>query len=310
MGKLDEAKDILSAVGMPVAQQNDMAALTLLALVLVMPDDLWTSASRTSQTVTKSIMKFVAAHYGRRYAPNTRETFRRQVLHQFVQAGIADYNPDNPDLPTNSPHAHYAISTEMLKLVQHYGTHGWKRALSRFRKLQGHQKTSERGHRRAAQSVRRVDGSIVRLSPGAHSKLQIAVLEEFAPRFASEAELLYLGDTADKMLIVESARLEEIGLKLSSHAKLPDVILYASAPRWLYLIEAVTSHGPISPKRLIELKAMVAEIEVGCIYVTAFPTSAVFRSHARDIAWETEVWIADMPEHMIHFNGDRFLGPR
>ncbi|MFS2517149.1 MULTISPECIES: BsuBI/PstI family type II restriction endonuclease [Parabacteroides] len=29
-----------------------------------------------------------------------------------------------------------------------------------------------------------------------------------------------------------------------------------------------------------------------------------------DIAWETEVWIAENPGHMIHFNGDRFIGPR
>ena len=28
------------------------------------------------------------------------------------------------------------------------------------------------------------------------------------------------------------------------------------------------------------------------------------------INWDTEVWIAELPEHMIHLNGDQFMGPR
>ena len=55
------------------------------------------------------MMEFARDHYGRHYAPNTRETFRRQTVHQLVAAGIALYNPDNPARPVNSPKAVYQI---------------------------------------------------------------------------------------------------------------------------------------------------------------------------------------------------------
>ena len=115
MIKIEEAQEILKALGLPIAQQNEMSALTLLALCNTKEVDSWAKASRQSLGVTKGIMSFVAENYGKPYAPNTRETFRRQVLHQFVQGRIADYNPDEPDLPVNSPRAHYAISE-----LEHY----------------------------------------------------------------------------------------------------------------------------------------------------------------------------------------------
>jgi hypothetical protein len=45
------------------------------------------------------------------------------------------------------------------------------------------------------------------------------------------------------------------------------------------------------------------------VYVSAFPDGKTFGRYRRAIAWESEVWIADAPTHMIHFNGNRFLGP-
>ena len=96
----------------------------------------------------------------------------------------------------------------------------------------------------------------------------------------------------------------------SEHDKLPDVELYDEKRQWLFLIEAVTSHGPMTPKRVVELGKMFARCKAGCIYVSAFPDFAEFRKHLKHIAWETEVWIAEIPDHLIHFNGDRFLGPR
>ncbi|MBI1802540.1 MAG: restriction endonuclease, partial [Chloroflexi bacterium] len=118
MSKIEEAQTILRALGLPPAKQNEMSALILLALCGTRPGDSWYQARRQSLTVTKGIMAFVEKEYRRSYAPNTRETFRRQVLHQFVQARIADYNPDAPNLPTNSPRAHYAISPVALKAIK------------------------------------------------------------------------------------------------------------------------------------------------------------------------------------------------
>lgn len=311
MTKIEEAQAILKALGLPPAQQNEMSALTLLALCDLKPDGHWKQARRHSVTVTKGIMTFVAREYSRQYAPNTRETLRRQVLHQFVQAGIADYNPDDPQLPTNSPRAHYAISEAAVAAVKTYGLKSWKSAVKNFIDRQGSLLTVYQKNRAAKLvPVKLPDGTTFKLSPGAHNQLQAAVIENFAPRYSPGAHLLYLGDTAKKNLHVDIARLAKLGVAIGQHDKLPDVVLYDQKRDWLFLIEAVTSHGPMTPKRVAELEKIFAASRGGCVYVSAFPDLVEFRKHLKQIAWETEVWIAEIPEHLIHFNGDRFLGPR
>ncbi len=49
--------------------------------------------------------------------------------------------------------------------------------------------------------------------------------------------------------------------------------------------------------------------KAGLILVTAFPNRRSMASFVAQIAWRTEAWCADEPTHLIHFNGDRFLGP-
>jgi len=311
MPEIIEAQQILAALGMPPAQQNDMAALTLMALCDLKPGDHWSSAQRRSITVSKGIMSFIRTEYGRAYAPNTRETFRRQVLHQFVQGRIADYNPDNPSLPTNSPKVHYAVSEAALAVIQTYGTAAWDEAVAHFKTIYGNLKTLYQAARQSSGiAVQLPDGNILTLSPGEHNQLQAKVIEQFAPQFASGALLLYLGDTADKNLYVAAEQLLNLGISVTQHDKLPDIMLYVPSQNWLYLIEVVTSHGPMTPKRLIELNEMLKNSTAGKVFVTAFLSFAEFRKYIREIAWETEVWIAEVPEHLIHFNGDRFLGPR
>jgi len=78
---------------------------------------------------------------------------------------------------------------------------------------------------------------------------------------------------------------------------------------WLLLIEAVTSHGPVDPKRHAELALLFAHSTPGLVYVTAFPDRQTMARYLGDISWETEVWIADAPDHLIHFNGENFFGP-
>lgn len=310
MPKISEAREILAALGMPPAQQNEMAALTLLALCNLKANDAWSAAKRRSTTVSKGIMAFIRDEYGKTYAPNTRETFRRQILHQFVQGRIADYNPDNPALPTNSPKAHYAVSEAALTVIQAYGTESWNDAVEHFKRTYGSLTTLYEASRQAVGIVLTLpNGDTLTLSPGEHNRLQAQVIEQFSPQFASGAILLYLGDTADKDLYVASEQLINLGIPVTEHDKLPDIILYLPSQNWLYLIEVVTSHGPMTPKRVVELNVMLSHCTAGKIFVSAFPTFAEFRKHMRNIAWETEVWIAEVPEHLIHFNGDRFLGP-
>ncbi|WP_404981209.1 BsuBI/PstI family type II restriction endonuclease [Capnocytophaga granulosa] len=310
MSKIEEAQEILEALGMPMAQQNEMAALTLLALCNIKETDSWVEATRQCMSLTKGIMAFVSQHYHREYAPNTRETFRRQVLHQFIQARIADYNPDEPTLPTNSPKTHYAISQEALLVVKSFKSDSWDESVADFVGKIG---TLSQAYQRERATYRlpiSLKGETFNLSSGKHNEVQIAVIEQFVPHFVAEADILYLGDTAHKDLYSDKQGLERIGISLDLHNKFPDLVIYDREREWLFLIEVVTSHGSISPKRMLELEGVFANAKMGKIFVTAFPDKTTFKKYITEVAWETEVWIADNPTHMIHFNGDRFMGPR
>jgi type II restriction enzyme len=120
--------------------------------------------------------------------------------------------------------------------------------------------------------------------------------------------VLYLGDTAKKNLCLDQKGLQQLGIILSEHDKLPDVVVHDSNKGRLFLIEAVTSHGPMSPKRHVELEEMFSGCNARLIFVTAFQRFKEFRKFILKIAWETEVWIAEEPDHMIHYDGEKFLG--
>ena len=309
MSKIEEAKDLLKGLGLPPAQRNEIAALTLLALAGLTENDPWRQAQRPSIRIHDMIM-FVERNYHKRYAENTRETFRRQVLHQFEQARLVDLNPDDPTLPTNSPRTHYAISEALLPVLQTYGTKASQRQLDKFRIEQG--TLGEIYQQRRAQHLiplKDESGREYLLSPGKHNELQVAVIEQFAPRFAPGSKLLYLGDTAHKTLIVDQDGLEKVGFPSNRHSKLPDIVLHLQKRKWLFLIEVVTSHGPVSPKRHHELEKLLASCLLGRVYVSVFPDFKEYLRHARNIAWETEIWIAEAPDHLIHYNGEKFMGP-
>jgi type II restriction enzyme len=311
MSKIQEAQEILLALGLPEAQQNEISGYTLLALCNIKENDKWTKAHRTSTGVSKGIMQFISENYQKHYAPNTRETFRRQVLHQFVQAEIAEYNPDIPNLPVNSPKAHYAISAIALETIKKYRTRNWKKAIENFASKIGALKQKYSRDRKISRvPLKLFDGRVLMLSPGMHNKVQAAVVKEFASRFAQGSMLLYVGDAEKKNLYIDKETLMRIGIPITEHSKLPDIVIYNESKNWLYLIEAVTSHGPMTPKRILELEAFLKNCQAGKIYVSAFPDFSEFKKHMTEIAWDTEVWIMEFPEHMIHFNGDKFLGPR
>lgn len=321
MSKIDDAKEILISFGLPVRQQNERSALTLLALCTIKPKDKWVNANAVSMSVVgnkdnpryKGVMRFIAEYYKKKYAENSRETFRRQTLHQFVQAGIVNHNPENPELATNSKDNHYQITPEALKVVKAFGGKSWKSELVTFKRKVGTLQEKYMKQRKMTMiPVTLQDGTELIFSPGRHNELQIAIIKEFAPRFAQGSEILYVGDTANKELHIDTEGLKQLGIPIGQHSKLPDVVLYDKKRKWLFLIEAVTSHGPVSPKRILELEALLKKCNVGKIYVTAFPDLKEFKRHTNDIAWETEIWIAEkeLYSHMIHFNGDRFMGPR
>lgn len=311
MASPQDARKILKGLGMPAPRSNRMAGLTLLALCRLTPDAPWAEARRGACTVTKGIMDHLREHYGVSYAPNTRETVRKEVLHHFILEHIADHNPFRPKLPTNSPRSHYAVTRPALAAIRQYGTPGWHHAARLFQsKREQLAARRERARRRRMVAVRMPDGADISLSPGRHNQLQKDIIEKFAPRFAPGARLLYLGDTARKRLVFDGHRLAKLGIPLAAHGKLPDIVLHDGKRRRLLLIEAVTSHGPMSRKRVAELERIVSAASLRRIYVSAFTDHRAYRRHARHIAWGTEVWTSESPEHMIHYNGDRFMGGR
>ena len=156
----------------------------------------------------------------------------------------------------------------------------------------------------------KINESEFTFSPGKHNELQKAIIEEFAPRFAPNSECLYVGDTVEKALVKDEGKLRELGFSITLHDKMPDVVLYSAEKNWLYFIEAVTSVGPMEPKRIKEIEEMTINVALEKIYVTAFLDFKTFKKFSESLAWETEVWIADIPDHMIHLNGDKFIGPR
>jgi type II restriction enzyme len=305
--KIKEAQKILKSLGLPAPQCNEISAITLLALANIGKRDPWSDATPVRLRIHDMLI-FAQERYKRKYAENTRETVRRQVIHQFEQARIVDRNPDARDLPTNSPRTHYALTDEVTTLIRSYGSKSWQTKLADFLTDRRTLLEIYRRNRRARMIPVKISPTKeFKLSPGKHNQLQAALIREFAPRFAPGALLVYFGDTAKKMLYLDENLIQNLGILVDRHEKLPDVVLYHADTSRLFLIEAVTSHGPVSPKRHHELEQMFSGIQANRVYVSAFPDFKEFRNHIANIAWETEVWISNVPDHLIHYNGDKFL---
>ena len=305
MNKLEQAKDILEKIGMPKAQQADLCAYTLLALLNIKEKSKWNTATNEYIRI-HDIMEFIKQNYGVAYAENSRETFRKQAMHHFRIAALIEDNSK----ATNSPNYRYRITNEALNLIKKYGTNEWNKELEKY--LKNHKKLISiyENKRNLTKIPVKINGENFEFSTGKHNELQKAIIEEFAPRFAQNSIVLYVGDTKDKDLYKDVELLEKLKISMSDHEKLPDVILYQKEKKWIYFIEAVTSVGPISPKRIVEITDMTRNCKLDKIYVTAFIDMKTFKKFTEQLAWETEVWLSEMPNHMIHLNGDKFMGPR
>ncbi|MBQ6638910.1 MAG: restriction endonuclease [Lachnospiraceae bacterium] len=305
MPKLDEAREFLASVGMPKAQQADICALSILAMAGIKPDDDWKDATNEWIRI-HDIIAFSNQYYGTTYAENSRETFRKQAMHRFRTAALIEDNGK----ATNSPNYRYRITDETLKVLKAWGSNSAEKQMNRF--LAYHEKLVDiyASKKKMTMMPVKINGSDFQFSAGKHNELQKAIIEEFAPRFAPGSECLYVGDTTQKDLVKNVDKLKELGFSITLHDKMPDVVLYREDEDWIYFVESVTSVGPMDPKRIIEITDMTKGVKSGKIFVTAFLDFATYKKFADSLAWETEVWIADMPDHMIHLNGDKFLGPR
>lgn len=307
--RLDETIETLTALQFGPKQRNETAAYTLLALLDLQPDAAWADSQAPLRGITP-IIDFIATVYGVRYAPNTRETIRDDAVKFFVEAGLVLRNPDDPNRPTNSGKTVYQIEPTALALLRKVGTPDWTDALRRYLASRESLKDEIARRRNLARvPVTLPDGSQIALSPGGQNPLIKAIIEHFCPAFAPGGVVLYIGDTENKFVHLKTDGLAALGVTLNSAAKIPDVIVHHINKNWLLLIEAVTTAGPVDGKRRKELKELFANCKAGLVFVTAFENRRTMQTFVAHIAWKSEVWIAEDPDHMIHFNGERFLGP-
>jgi adenine-specific DNA-methyltransferase len=152
-----------------------------------------------------------------------------------------------------------------------------------------------------------IEGDVKTLSPGGHNVLVSKIVSEFASRFTPAGRLIYVGDTDEKFAHFNEASLTTLGVTIDAHGKMPDVIVHFTEKNWLVLIEAVTSHGPINPKRKTELENLFKSSTIPLVMVTAFLSRKAMAEYLSDIAWETDVWVAEEATHLIHFNGEHLL---
>ena len=305
MDKVEEAREFLKMVGMPKAQQADICCYVLLAMADMKADMLWKEASNEWIRI-HDIIQFSNTFYGTTYAENGRETFRKQALHRFRTAALVEDNGK----ATNSPNYRYRLTEETLKMLKTLQSIEWQKSLNRF--LMYHDKLIDiyASKKKMTMMPVKINGADFKFSAGKHNELQKAIIEEFAPRFAPNSECLYVGDTTEKDLVKNVDKLTELGFEITLHDKMPDVVLYRADKNWIYFVESVTSVGPMDPKRILEITEMTKSVTAGKIFVTAFLDFKTYKKFSEMLAWETEVWIAEMSEHMIHLNGDKFLGPR
>ena len=310
----EEAKRLLKLFDFDEKRTNDMAARTLLSLLNLREGDTWDKATN-SRIGVHGLMDWMRNNLNFPIAENSRETIRREVLHQFVAAAFCEHNDDDPSRPTNSSKNVYRVSPNALNVIRMYSgsdanssefTIALEEYLADFQSLV----ELQREERRIAKiPVRMPSNEIEYINPGGQNKLIKAMVEEFCPRFIPGGRVLYIGDADNKTVHYDKDIFSSLGINLDMHGKMPDLVVYQEDKNWLFLMEAVTSHGPVNALRKKDLESLFKGSKAGIVYVSCFPNRQVLRSHLMDIAWETEVWLESDPTHMIHFNGSRFMGP-
>lgn len=305
MDKISETREFLKNIGMPKQQQADICCYVILAMAGIKPEMPWNEATNEWIRI-HDIIQFANTYYGTSYAENSRETFRKQALHRFRTAALVEDNGK----ATNSPNYRYRLTDDTLQLIKNINSNALDAAMSRFLKYHDKLVDMYASKKKMTMMPVKINGDDFKFSAGKHNELQKAIIEEFAPRFAPNAECLYVGDTIEKDLVKNVEKLSELGFEITLHDKMPDVVLYREDKNWIYFVESVTSVGPMDPKRILEIEELTKNVSAGKIYVTAFLDFKTYKKFAEELAWETEVWIAEMPEHMIHLNGDKFMGPR
>ena len=306
--------DILKAVGVPVDNSDrklERMAKACMAVGKIKHSFQEAVSSEIGDfSRSRDIIAFENTNYGEKIADASYDDIRRQDLKLPVEAGIVLNSSSQEEQATNNPSRGYALSPAFANLIHQYKTANWTNALECYiQKTISLKEELERRRDLIKVPVTLPDGKKINLSFGEHNELQKAIIEVFLPIFGFGAEVLYVGDTKDKYLHLEKEALESLCFFPLEHEELPDVVAYSREKNLLYLIEAYHSTGEWSEIRVRKVKRKLekSKCTANIVFFTAFENKNVFRQKAKDIAWETEVWIADAPEHLVHFNGYKFL---
>jgi len=312
---INEALYMIERFGTPVDDLSprvlERMALCFLALADVQAPEEWKNAKDIENDVSlrsRDIINYLNDNFGENISLGSYDDIRRRDLLRIVLNGIVIRT--SPNSARNSPKRGYALSPEFAQIVRGFGSKDWEDTVDTF--MEGRSTLGEAlFESRSLEKVPIILPSKeeILLTLGEHNELQKHVIEEFLPRFGRGSEVYYVGDAAKKALHLEKEKLKALNFFELSHGELPDVVAYSPSENWIYLIEAVHSFGAITPERLLSLRKLTEKCTAGIIYVTAFQDRKTFRKFVSKIAWETEVWIADSPDHLIHFNGEKFQGP-
>lgn len=313
---VDDALRILAAIGVPIedmsSRRREKMAKAFLAVAGLKKGSDWTNViydDPEHRLRSRDIIRWMNDHFDEQISFGSYDDIRRKDLVYPVEVGIVLRAAGKDDAATNDGTRGYAINPEFSQLLSSFDTDQWSDRLVQFMKDRVSLAEQLKQKRKLAMLPVNIDGMLVEFGPGEHNEIQKAIIEEFLPRFGFGARVLYVGDTSDKDLVLVKGELDSLGFFELSHDKLPDVVAYSREKNWLFLFEAVHSANPIDPMRKRTLEDLTKNCTADIIFVTAFLNRAVFRKFVADIAWETEVWIAEAPDHMVHFNGDKFLGP-
>lgn len=311
---INEALDILASVGIPFDGKSERAlekmALSFLAVAGV--TDNWKTAKSVADGIrlkTREIIQIINTNFEENISSGSYDDIRRKDLKLLVLSDLIINSGAKAGSATNDPTRGYGLHPDFQQLIISYQTKEWETNLIAFNN--SHALLSEilaRKRNLDKIPVKLPNDKRLELSTGEHNILQKAIIEAFLPRFGSDCKVLYIGDTSNKILYIEKEELDSLNFFQLSHDELPDIIAYSEKNNWLYLIEAVHSSGPMSETRVLELKKMLKNCKAELIFITGFLTRSEFRKWMLEIAWETEVWIADNPDHLVHFNGHKFLG--
>lgn len=257
---------------------------------------------------TRQIIRFINPNFGENISSGSYDDIRRKDLKLLTIGDIVSHSI--PKSAKNDSTRGYVLNPFYAYMVRSYGTEGWKKDVKKqLQDIESLEVKLKRQRDILQVPVTLPSGKKLDFSIGKHNELQKAIIEEFLPRYGYGGEVLYVGDTANKYLHLNKEVLQDLNFFDISHDELPDVISYSKSKNWLYLIEAVHSSGPIDELRILQFKKLTKKCKAEIVYVTAFLDRKTFKQFMKDIAWETEVWIANHPDHLIHFNGDKHLGP-